>query len=104
MPLGELVTVPVPVPAFVTVSVTGGMVLNVAVTAVCAFMVTVQLPVPVQAPPDHPAKVDPAAGVAVRATTTPLAKLAVQAEGQLIPDGELTTVPDPEPVTVAVRL
>jgi hypothetical protein len=60
----ELVTVPVPEPVFVTESATGAG-LNVAVTEVAALTVTVQAAVPVQAPL-QPAKVEPAAGVAVR--------------------------------------
>jgi hypothetical protein len=43
---------------------------NVAVTAWLEFIVTVQPPVPEHAP-DHPANVDPAAGVAVSVTTVP---------------------------------
>ena|ERR1035437_4347761 len=45
---------------------------KVAVTALFAFIVTVQEPVPAQAP-DHPVKVEPAAGVAVRVTEVALA-------------------------------
>jgi hypothetical protein len=43
---------------------------NVAVTAVAAFMVTEQVPVPLHAPP-QPANVDPTDGVAVRVTLSP---------------------------------
>ena len=73
--------------------------LNVAVTDVAAETVTEQVPVPVQAP-DHPAKVEPALGVAVSVTVVPLANPAEQVEPQLIPAGELVTepVPVPEPV------
>lgn len=45
--------------------------LNVAVTALAAFMVTTQEPAPVQAP-DQPAKVAPLVARAVRVTTVPL--------------------------------
>jgi hypothetical protein len=41
---------------------------NVAVTVLLPSMVTVQVPVPEQPPPDHPVKVDPLAGFAVRVT------------------------------------
>jgi hypothetical protein len=49
----------------------GGATLNVAVAELAAFIVTTQLPVPVQAPL-QPAKVDPAAAVAVSVTEVPL--------------------------------
>ena len=68
MPEGVLVTVPTPVPAVVTVRTKLGV--NVAVTTVAAVRVTVQGPVPVQAPPLQPVKTDPAAGVAVRVTVS----------------------------------
>lgn len=45
--------------------------LNVAVTDSVAFIVTAQVPVPVQAPL-HPANAEPDAGVAVSVTTVPL--------------------------------
>jgi hypothetical protein len=70
--------------------------LNVAVTEVLAAMVTVQLPVPLHAP-DHPAKVEPELGVAVRATDVPLAKLALQVCPQLMPPRLLAIVPPPAP-------
>ena len=65
-------------------------------------MVTLQAPVPLQAPL-QPAKVEPEAGVAVKPTTVPLAKLAEQVAPQEIPAGELVTVPVPVPVSVTVR-
>ena len=74
MPAGALVTVPLPVPPLLTVRVRGCR-SKVAVTVVAALRVTVQAPVPAQPPPLQPAKVEPAAGVAVRVTTVPLAKL-----------------------------
>ena len=56
--------------------------------------------VPVQAPP-NPEKVNPEAGVAVRATLVPSAKFALQVVGQLIPAGLLVTVPLPVTETVS---
>ena len=44
---------------------------NCAVTDVAAVMDTTQVPVPEQPPPDHPVKVDPVDGVAVRVTDVP---------------------------------
>src|SRR5206468_12278323 len=49
-----------------------------------------------------PVKVEPAAGLAVRVTAVPLAKLAEQVATQLIPVGLLITVPDPVPASVTV--
>ena len=71
MPVGELVTVPLPVPFLLTVraNVTA---LKVAVTVVTALIVTAHVPVPVHPPPLHPANVDPAAAVAVNVTDVPL--------------------------------
>src|SRR5450755_2440839 len=91
IPVGLLVTVPVPVPALVTLNLKTTA-LNVAVTDFAALIVTLQVPVPVQAPL-QPANVDPAATLAVSVTTVPLLKLALQVPGQLIPVGLLVTVP-----------
>jgi len=66
MPVGELVTVPVPVPALLTVSVYL-LILKVAVTDLTAVMLTVHVPVPEQAPL-QPAKVFPVLAAAVRVT------------------------------------
>src|SRR3989441_6267788 len=75
IPAGELVTVPLPVPAGVTVrvKVCGE---KVAVIVVAAETVTTQVPVPVQPPPLQPLKADPAAGAAVSVTAVPPGKLA----------------------------
>lgn len=73
---------------------------NVAVTLVAAFIVTVQVPETGHPPPDHPAKVDPLAGVAVSVTTVPALKpvlAPVQAGPQLMPLGDDVTVPLPVP-------
>ncbi|HZQ68154.1 MAG TPA: hypothetical protein VFA68_06515 [Terriglobales bacterium] len=67
-----------------------------------APMVTVQAPVPEQAPPQPP-NTDPAAGVAVSFTEVPAAKSELQVLPQLIPDGVLETVPAPEPARVTAR-
>src|SRR5205823_14797810 len=72
-------------------------------TALLRSRVMVQVPVPEQPPPVQPVKVEPAAGVAVSVTVVPLAKLAVQVAPQLIPAGELVTVPLPVPALLTVR-
>src|SRR5207302_8512786 len=92
IPAGELVTVPLPAPAGVTVRVKLCRV-KVAVTVVAAETVTTHDPAPEQPPPAQPVKVEPAAAVAVNVTAVPLAKLAEQVAPQLIPAGELVTVP-----------
>lgn len=74
---------------------------NVEVTVVLASRVTLQVFKPVQSP-DHPAKVVPAAGAAVNTTCFPLAKVAAQVPGQLIPAGLLVTEPVPVPVLCTV--
>jgi hypothetical protein len=76
--------------------------LNVAVTASAAVIVTEQPPVPVQPAPLHPANVDPSAATAVSATTAPLVKFAEQVSGQMIPAGTLVPVPAPVPASVTV--
>ena len=68
MPVGLLVTVPPPVPAFVTVKEYCFSV-KVAVTDFAALIVTLHVPVLFAHAPDHPANVDSAAGVAVKVTT-----------------------------------
>src|SRR5947209_1114672 len=103
IPAGLLVTVPLPVPAFVTESwkVTG-VVVKVAVTACAEFIVTTQLPLPLHAPV-HPVKVEPVVAVGVSVTCVPLLKLAVHVVPQLIPAGLLVTVPLPVPAFVTVK-
>jgi hypothetical protein len=66
--------------------------LKVAVTDWFAFIVTVQLPVPLQAP-DHPAKKAALAGVAVSLTLVPELNDALHVGAQLMPAGLLVTVP-----------
>ena len=79
---------------------TGGIMLNVAVTALLSFMVSWQGAVPVQTP-DQPAKVELASGVAVRVIKVP-ARNELQLLPQDMPAGVLVTVP---PVlTEVVRL
>jgi hypothetical protein len=72
IPAGTLVTVPLPVPALVTVRTIPGT-SKIAVTVVAAAIITVHEPVPEQPPPFQPVKVEPAAGVAVNVTAVPLA-------------------------------
>ena len=64
------VTVPAPVPDFVTVKLYA-VAAKDAVTVVAAFIVTVQVPVPEHPPPDQPVKVYPLFGEAVKVTDVP---------------------------------
>jgi hypothetical protein len=101
MPAGVLVTLPLPVPERLTLSETGCGV-NVAVTLVAELNVTTHAPVPEQPPPLHPLNVEPAAGLAVRVTLLPPGKVEEQVAPQLMPAGELVTVPLPEPEAVTL--
>jgi len=86
-------TVPLPVPAPDTVTVVA---LNVAVTDCAAVMLTVQAPVPEQAPP-QPTNEVPAGALALRETDVPWTKFALQVAPQLMPAGELVTLPEEAP-------
>jgi hypothetical protein len=77
--------------------------LKVAVTARSWSIVTVQLSVPLQAPPQPP-NLEPAAGAAVKVTVVPCANWAEQLLPQSIPAGELVTVPEPVPALVTVSV
>src|SRR5205085_8342188 len=61
-------------------------------TLASAFIVRVQLPIPLHAPP-HPARPQALLAIALNVTWVPDGKLALQVEPQLIPAGELTTLP-----------
>jgi hypothetical protein len=72
--------------------------LKAADTFAAAFIVTTQLPVPLHTPP-QPLKTAPWAGVAVSVTCVPLPKLELHVAPQVMPDGELVTVPLPNRLT-----
>ena len=102
MPAGAPITVPDPVPSFVTDSIMiVGFVKKVAVTEVAALTVTVQAPVPEQAPL-QPAKEEPAAGVAVRVMGVPKGTACEQVAPQVMPPP--VTVPTPAPLLVTDRV
>ena len=88
---------PVPTPAFVTVT-TSGTSMKLAVTEVGPLTETRQVVLmPLQTPPDQPVNVDPDAAVAVSVVIAPLAKLSAQAVPQLIDPELAVTVPAPVP-------
>jgi hypothetical protein len=97
MPAGVDVTVPEPLPLFVTVSL-GAEAAKLADTAWSAVIVTVHVPVPEQSP-DQLENDEPEVGVAVNVTVDPPANDAEHVPGQLIPAGEEVTVPPPAPPT-----
>jgi len=104
IPAGELVTVPPPVPALVTVRAKDDC-MKVAVTVVAVFSVTVHVPVPMQPPPPlQPVKVDPAAGAAVSVTIVPFANDAEHVAPQEMAAGLLVTVPLPAPAFETVNV
>jgi len=75
---------------------------NVALTVFAESIVTVQL-VPLQAPPQN-MKSEPAGGLAVSVTVDPEVNDAAHVVGQLIPAGELETVPAPTPPRLIVSV
>jgi len=103
MPAGALVTVPLPAPAFVTVSAKDDC-MKVAVTEVAALIVTVQGPVPVHPAPLQPVNVEPTAAAAVNVTAVPFVNDAEQVVPQEMPAGLLVTVPLPAPALETVSV
>jgi hypothetical protein len=100
MPDGLLVIVPEPAPDFVTVRLNCAV--NVASTAIGeAPTVKLHAPLPEHWPPQL-VKTDPADADCVRITNVPFMKVNVQVPGQLIPAGELVTVPEPLPGRLTV--
>src|SRR5882762_4526283 len=85
----------------VSVNITG---LKVAMTVVADTGVTVHVPVPVQPPPDQPAKVEPPAAVAVSTTGLPDGKLAEHVAPHETPAGALDTLPPPRPARTTVSV
>jgi len=98
------ITLPLPGgPATTIVRVNIG--LKIALTNCAPLMISVQLPIPEQAPLLHPANAKPLAGAADSVTLVPALKVAVQvAAEQLIPAGLLVTVPEPVTFTVSEKV
>jgi len=102
-PAGALVTVPLPAPALLTVSVKDCKA-KVAVTEEAPLSVTVHVPEPLQPLPFQRLKVERAAGAAVKVTVVPLAYAAAQVVPHEMPAGALVTMPVPEPLGLTVRV
>ena len=101
MPDGDEVTEPEPSPASETFS-TKPCWPNVAVKARGPDRLSVQL-MPVQPGSLHPARVEPAAAVAVSVTGTPVLNSALHVPGQLMPAGDETIDPPPEPASATLN-
>lgn len=98
IPDGLLATVPLPVPASVTVSPKVDVAVNVATMVDAELTVTKQLGLlPTQPWPSQFVKALPLPGVSLSVSCVPCAKLAVHVPGQLMPAGLLVTVPVPDP-------
>ena len=59
---------------------------------------------PAQPPPDQPVNTDPEAGVAVSVTVWPAVNCAAHVDPQLIPAGELDTLPEPLPASETINV
>jgi hypothetical protein len=105
IPAGVDVTLPVPVPLFVSARLYWR--LKVAVTLRAADIATVQVAPLVESQPLKLTNRDPGSGAAVNVTDTPVLNACVavvQAEPQLIPAGLEVTDPVPVPPFVSIRL
>ena len=77
---------------------------NVAVTFLAPFIVKVHWIPFVESQPAQALKKDPIAGVAVNVTGSPATNVSEQYDPQLIPPGELLTVPIPVPSFATVSV
>src|SRR5436190_14400476 len=100
MPAGALVTLP---PGLPITETERREFVKVAVRSWNESIVTVQVPLPRHAPP-QPRNSQPGLGLALRLTCATPAKFAKQAPPppQLMPDGELVTMPEPSSLTARV--
>jgi hypothetical protein len=94
IPAGRLLTVPLPT---LRISNVASLRTKVAMTVVSAVTASEQVGLLPAHPPDHPEKVEPAAGVAVSVTVWPCMKSAEQVGPQLTALVVSLTVPLPEP-------
>jgi hypothetical protein len=80
--------------------------LKLAVTVTEELVANAHGPVPVHPPPDQPSNTEPLPAAALNVTSVPGATVMAHDEPQLMPAGELVTVPLPVPdfVTATVTL
>src|SRR5207249_1724118 len=97
------VTVPLPAPALLTVSVKDCMA-KVAVTEEAPLSVTVHVPEPLQPLPFQRLKVERAAGTAVKVMVVPLAYAAAQVVPHEMPAGAKVAVTDVAALSVTVHV
>src|SRR5664279_4437208 len=103
MPAGELVTVPVPVPLLATLRASLGIAANSAPTDFAALIVTLHSFDPtIESQPLQTTALEPGSATALRVTALPASNSASQVPPQLIPAGELVTVPVPLPLLVTL--
>jgi hypothetical protein len=103
MPVGLLLTIPVPEPDLETVNVfVFTVVLKTAVTKAVPF--TTQVPAPEQPPPLQPTNTDPLDAAAFKVVAEPASKREEQVVPQLMPPGEDVTVPLPAPCLTTVTV
>ena len=76
---------------------------NVASTNCASSIVTTHSSRPLQAPPVHPANVEPPSGFGFSWIVSPTGKASSQSSPHSIPSGVLTTSPDPVPASSTVR-
>src|SRR5438309_7303291 len=103
MPAGLDVTVPLPTPVLLTVSVKRCSV-NIAVTVRVALIVTVQVVPETESHPVHPVKIESGPGVAVSVTGESLVNDAEQALPHVIPAGFDVTLPSPSPCLITASV
>lgn len=78
--------------------------LNVALTVLIPDIVTLQVVVVPEHAPDQPVKVEPCTGVAVKVTDVPELYASAQSVPQEIPVPVIVPLPDPDLITVVVRV
>src|SRR5689334_14255964 len=103
IPAGTEVTVPLAVPVRLTLTVYIAAPKAAATDTLLSSVIAQVVALPAHAPL-QPSNVEPASGAAVRITTVPRLKVAVQVLPQLMPSGLESTPPVPVPLLVSVSV